>query len=68
MEEPVSSGEIRNPDGTFKKGISGNPLGKPKGTFSIKTKIIKRLEENPEQLDEVIQYLLNKEDLVLVVL
>ena len=32
--EPVSAGEkqeVRNPDGTFKKGVSGNPDGKPKG-------------------------------------
>src|SRR5579862_6795660 len=23
---------VRNPDGTFAKGVSGNPAGKPKGT------------------------------------
>lgn len=31
MEEPDNQGEIRNPDGTFKPGVSGNPAGRPKG-------------------------------------
>ena len=31
MEEPVNQENIRNPNGTFKEGISGNPLGRPKG-------------------------------------
>ena len=30
-EEPVIQEENRNPDGTFKEGISGNPKGRPKG-------------------------------------
>lgn len=29
---------MRNPDGTFKEGVSGNPDGKPKGAISTKTK------------------------------
>lgn len=29
--EPEKQEEIRNPDGTFKPGISGNPAGRPKG-------------------------------------
>jgi hypothetical protein len=28
---PENQAENRNPDGTFKEGISGNPLGRPKG-------------------------------------
>lgn len=34
MEEvlnPDKQEEIRNPDGTFKPGVSGNPNGRPKG-------------------------------------
>jgi len=31
MEEPVKQEASRNPDGTFKPGISGNPNGRPKG-------------------------------------
>lgn len=30
-EEPVIQETNRNPDGTFKQGISGNPNGRPKG-------------------------------------
>lgn len=29
--EPVEQEIIRNPDGTFPKGVSGNPNGRPKG-------------------------------------
>ena len=29
---------MRNSDGTFKEGVSGNPEGKPKGAISTKTK------------------------------
>ena len=31
MEEPTKQEESRNADGTFKKGFTGNPLGRPKG-------------------------------------
>lgn len=29
--QPEKQEEIRNPDGTFKPGVSGNPTGRPKG-------------------------------------
>jgi hypothetical protein len=28
---PENQAENRNPDGTFKEGVSGNPAGRPKG-------------------------------------
>lgn len=31
METPENQENNRNPDGTFKKGVSGNPAGRPKG-------------------------------------
>lgn len=37
----------RNPDGTFKPGMSGNPSGRPTGSFSIMTIIRKKMEEIP---------------------
>jgi hypothetical protein len=38
-----------------------NPLGRPKGSFSIKTRIVQRLQENPQELKDVIDYLITKE-------
>ena len=32
---PDKTGENRNSDGTFKKGVSGNLNGRPKGSQSI---------------------------------
>jgi len=48
-------------DWLFKKGQSGNPQGRPKGKFSIKTRIIQRLEDNPEQVEEMIDYLIKNQ-------
>ncbi len=31
MSNPEKQEDIRNPDGTFKSGVSGNPAGRPKG-------------------------------------
>lgn len=46
-ELPAQTGESRNPDGTFKPGVSGNPLGRPPGSISIVALLKKRLEEVP---------------------
>jgi hypothetical protein len=48
-------------DWLFQKGQSGNPQGRPKGRFSIKTRIIQRLENSPELLDKMIDYLINNQ-------
>lgn len=44
-------------DTQFKPGQSGNPSGRPKGSFSLKTKVVKYLEENPEELGEIVKSL-----------
>lgn len=41
------TGEIRNPDGTFKPGVSGNPSGRPPGSLSIIGIIKEKLSEVP---------------------
>lgn len=41
---PATTGENRNPDGTFPPGVSGNPNGRPKGP-SITAAIKRMLEE-----------------------
>ena len=43
-EQPDNTGNNRNPDGTFKMGVSGNPNGRPKGSSSIKD-ILRRVGE-----------------------
>ena len=39
-----------------------NPEGRPKGSFSLKTRVIKYLEDNPENLQEVVQSLAKDEE------
>jgi len=62
MEEPLGNGEKleRNEDGTIKSGVL-NPHGRPKGTYSLKTLIEKRLKENPEIEQKLIEDLLTRE-------
>lgn len=52
-ENPKIAGikQARNPDGTFPKGVSGNPAGKPKGTESFSTKFYKVIDKLAKQND-----------------
>ncbi len=48
MEEgSTTTGESRNPDGTFPPGVSGNPGGRPKGAVSITAAVRAALKEYP---------------------
>lgn len=57
MPEEQEKNIERNPDGTYKKGVSGNPGGRPKGE-SITTVIRRKLKENPERLEELAEFFL----------
>ena len=47
---PANRENTRNPDGTFKQGISGNPNGRPKGTMKdyLRRKFIEMSDEEKE--------------------
>ena len=51
QERPDISGGSRDYLGRFKKGFSGNPAGKPKGTVSPMTWIKSYFGDNPEDFD-----------------
>ena len=54
-------------DTQFKSGDdwNGNTNGRPKGSYSITTKIIKFLKENPDKEQELLDWLFdNKKDLI----
>lgn len=52
---PENQESSRNPDGTFKPGVSGNPNGRPPGK-SIKTLVREYLEEHPEAMNKFVEY------------
>ena len=47
LKKPENTGKKQ--DTKFKKGQSGNPKGKPKGTFSLLTILKKQLQEIPPE-------------------
>ena len=60
--KPDKQENNRNPDGTFKEGVSGNPEGRPKGK-TIKERVREWLEEHPEDMEGFVEHFVkdNKE-------
>ncbi len=59
-EEPEKTGKNRDEKGKFISGMSGNPKGRPPRSWSIKDKIWRRFEKNPQELEKFIKELLTK--------
>ena len=61
-KKPEVTGEIRDEQGKFKPGVSGNPDGRPPGSgISITTEIKRKLVEIPEGKDKTyLQYLIEQ--------
>jgi hypothetical protein len=54
-EKPEKSGIIRDKEGKFVPGHSGNPAGKPPGTISAIAKVKQIFQENPEEFEKFIE-------------
>ena len=61
---PNNTGENRNQDGTFKVGVSGNPKGRPKGSFAI-ADILRKVgrEDVPDELQGKVEGLFDIKDI-----
>lgn len=57
QETPAIRNETRNPDGTYKPGVSGNPSGRPKNTLKdyLKRKFIEMSDEEKEEFLKKVQ-------------
>ena len=61
MTEADTKEVVRNEDGTFKKGVSGNPVGRPKGSKNKITLLKQSLEvQLREQAEPFMPDVLNK--------
>lgn len=59
-EKPEETGKIRDEQGRFVDGVSGNPAGRPKGSLSVTAMIKKRLEEvPPDKQKTYLEYLVD---------
>jgi len=62
MEETNNNVKKTYTDPVTGKFVQGNPGGgRPKGTFSLKTQIIQRLQDNPQETKAIIDYLIHNE-------
>lgn len=61
MEEPAKQENIRNPDGTFKKGVSGNLAGRPKGKTLKEWRREKLMEMSDDERLEFLKTIPNSE-------
>lgn len=55
VTEPQQQAVLRDTQGKFMPGVSGNPGGTPKGTFSLQAKLRRYLEEHPSEADDIIK-------------